>query len=118
MTDPRKLVRVVVEECWPSLDGLDRLEELVAPAYVHHTPFGDLDFEQFRAGLAYVESVFTDRAYRVEHVVVEGDLVAAYVSWTATRVADGSPVEGRGAYHCRVAGGLVAEDWDVFFPMS
>jgi ketosteroid isomerase-like protein len=118
VTDPRALVRVVVEECWPGLDGLDRLEALVAPGYVHHTPFGDLTFEQFRAGLAYVESVFTDRAYRVEHVVVEGDLAAAYVSWTATRVADGSRVEGRGAYHCRVAGGLVAEDWDVFYPTS
>jgi len=115
---PRELVRVVVEECWPGLAGLDRLQEFVAPDYVHHTPFGDLDFEQFRSGLAYVESVFTNRAYRAEHVLVEGDLAAAYVSWTATRVADGSAVEGRGAYHCRIAEGLVAEDWDVFFPTS
>ena len=39
------------------------------------------------------------------------------IEWTAIRVADGRAVDGRGAYHCRVADGLVHEDWDVFSPM-
>jgi hypothetical protein len=42
--------------------------------------------------------------------------VAAYFEWRGTRAADGSAVEGRGAYHFRLTGGLIAEDWDVFFP--
>lgn len=116
--EPRELVRVVVEECWPGLDGLDRLEQLVAAGYVHHSVVGDVPFEGLRKGLEWVETVFTDRSYRVEHTVVEGDMVAAYVSWSGTRQADGTRAEGRGTYHCRVAGGLVVEDWDVFFPIS
>ena len=116
--DPRELVRFVVEECWPGLDGLDRMEEHLAPGYVHHTPFGDLTFEQFRQGLAWVETIFTARTYRVEHTIVEGDMVAAYLSWGGTRQADASPVEGRGTYHCRITGEGIQEDWDVFFPTS
>jgi hypothetical protein len=48
--------------------------------------------------------------------VVEGDLVATFFGWSGTRTADGSPVEGRGAYHFRLEGGRIREDWDVFFP--
>jgi len=44
--------------------------------------------------------------------------VAAFIVWSATRRSDQSPVAGRGAYHCRLDSGLVAEDWDVFFPSS
>jgi len=35
-----------------------------------------------------------------------GMLTAGYVHHT------------RGAYHCRLEGGLVAEDWDAFFPSA
>jgi SnoaL-like domain len=86
--------------------------------YVHHTPWGDWSFAEFRAGMEYVDSVFAGRRYQVLHMISEGSFVAAYVRWTATRRADGSAVDGRGAYHCRLTGGLVAEDWDAFFPSS
>ncbi len=62
--------------------------------------------------------MFADRSYRVQQVVVEGDPVAVYLTWSATRRADAAPVEGRRAYHFRLAGGLIAEDWDVFSSMS
>jgi hypothetical protein len=48
--------------------------------------------------------------------VVEGDLVAALFAWSGTRTGDGSRVDGRGAYHFRVDGGRIREDWDVFLP--
>jgi hypothetical protein len=32
------------------------------------------------------------------------------------RRVDGTAVDGRGAYHCRVADGRIVEGWDVFFP--
>ena len=112
----QELVRTIVEECWTDAAGLDRLEGLLADGYVHHTPFGDWTFEQFREGIAWVESQLGDRTYRVLHVVVEGDLAAAYIVWTATRRADGTAVEGRGAYHCRITAAGVHEDWDVFYP--
>ena len=112
------LVRVLIEECWSDDSGLDRMAGLLAADYVHHTPWGDWNFAEFRAGLEYVDSIFAGRRYQVMHLIMQGSLVAAYLRWTATRRADGSAVDGRGAYHCRLAGGLVAEDWDAFFPAS
>ncbi|HUK96089.1 MAG TPA: nuclear transport factor 2 family protein [Gaiellaceae bacterium] len=113
-----ELARTIVEECWADEAGLDRMESLVAAGYVHHSAFGDVPFAGFREGIAWVDGVFAERSYRVEHIVAEGDLAAVYLTWSATRRADGSAVSGRGAYHLRVTGGRVAEDWDVFFPMS
>jgi len=110
---PHELVRQVVS-CWSDRAGLDRMKACLSPGYVHHTPFGDLDFAGFRAGMAWVDTQFAARSYEVERVVVEGDLASGYLAWRATRVADGSPVEGRGAYFCRIEAGLIAEDWDVF----
>jgi len=113
-----ELARTIVEECWVDEAGLDRMESLVAADYVHHGAVGDVPFAGFREGIAWVDGVFAERSYRVEQTVVEGDLVAVLLTWSAIRRADGSAVSGRGAYHLRVADGRVAEDWDVFFPMS
>lgn len=113
-----ELVRTLVEECWTTAGGLERMAKLIAPGYVHHTPFGDGGFDDFSAGLRYVDGVFADRRYSVVHLVDDGELVAAYLTWTATRVTDGSAVVGSGAYHCRIVDGVVAEDWDAFFPSA
>ncbi|HTY71084.1 MAG TPA: nuclear transport factor 2 family protein [Actinomycetes bacterium] len=117
MRSEETLVRSLVE-CWHDASGVARAREHVTSDYVHHTAMGDWSFDQWQAGMAWVDSVFADRAYTVQHVLVDGDRVAAYVRWVATRRSDGSRVEGAGAYHCRLEGGLVAEDWDVFAPMS
>ena len=114
--DPRTLARTVVQECWADPAGVDRMRSLVAADYVHHTPFGDWTFAQFVAGLEWVESQISGRTYRLDHVLVDGDLVATYFGWSGTRTADGSAVDGRGAYHFRLADGRIREDWDVFFP--
>ena len=89
-----RLVRALIEECWSDQAGLDRMAGMLAPGYVHHTPWGDWDFTQFRAGLDYVDSVFRERRYRVVHVVDDGRLVAAFLAWSAVRRADQSPVDG------------------------
>ena len=114
----RGLVRALIEECWSDQAGLDRMADMLTPGYVHHTPWGDWDFTQFRAGMDYVDSVFSERRYQVVHVIDDGRLVAAFLAWSAVRRADQSTVDGRGAYHCRLDGGLVAEDWDAFFPSA
>jgi hypothetical protein len=62
--------------------------------------------------------VLTSRRYGLVHLVDDGVLVAALLMWTAVRRAGDSEVTGRGAYHCRLDGHLIAEDWDVCFPMS
>ena len=114
----RQLVRTVVEGCWSDGDGIERMRGLTGDGYVHHTSFGDTDFDGFVRGLEWIDSQIDERSYRVEHVLVDGDLVAAYIRWTGTRTSDGLEVDGSGAYHCRLAGGRIAEDWDVFFPVA
>jgi ketosteroid isomerase-like protein len=111
------VVREIVESCWSDVAGPRRLAELVTPDYVHHTVAGDWDLDQFVAGLAWVATRLDHRVYRVQHVVVAGDMAAAYVVWTARRSSDGEEIVGRGAYHCRFRDGAVCEDWDVFHPM-
>ena len=118
MSTPADLVRSIVEDCWTDAVGVERMRAMVAPDYVHHSVVGDWTFDQFAAGLAWVDSVFSGRHYVVEHVLVDGELVAAYLRWSATRRSDGSAVDGRGAYHARLVDGAVREDWDVFHPMS
>jgi SnoaL-like domain len=113
-----ELVRTIVEECWSTPEGLDRMARVLSPDYVHHTPWGDWDFDGFRTGLGVVGERFADRTYSLVHLVDDGTLTAAFLTWTATRVGDGSRVDGSGAYHCRIADGLVVEDWDAFFPSS
>jgi ketosteroid isomerase-like protein len=116
MSDPRELVRTIVEECWSDEAGLERMGGLVTEGYVHHTPMGDWTLARFRAGVAWIDARIAERTYAVDHVVVEGDMAAAFLRWRGIRRDDGAAVEGRGAYHCRIEDGRVAEDWDVFFP--
>ena len=35
---------------------------LLTASYVHHTPWGDWDFAQFRGGMEYVDSLFAGRS--------------------------------------------------------
>ena len=110
------VVREIVESCWADEVGRRRLPDLLAADYVHHTPRGDVGVEGLLTGLAWVAQRLVSPRYVVEHVVVDGDLAAAYLVWSAG-LPDGGSVEGRGAYHCRFRDGLVLEDWDVFHPM-
>jgi SnoaL-like domain len=114
-----ELVRALAEDCWGGGEaGLDRMTKLVTPGYVHHTPWGDWDLAQFRDGMAQVESLFTNRQYRVMHLVDDGQLVAAWLEWSVTRPADRSTVDGRGSCHCRIEGSQIAADRDAFFPSA
>ena len=116
MSDPRQLVRTIVEQCWSDAAGLESLRALVTDDYVHHTPMGDWSFDQFCAGVEWIDGRIGERRYRAEQVLADGELAAAYISWSGVRRVDGSAVDGRGAYHCRLRDGRVCEDWDVFHP--
>jgi len=117
MVDRRSIVRTVVEDCWVDpMAGMERMRPLLAPGYVHHMAYHDTDADGFAAGLAWIDSRYGERHYTVLHIAIEGDLAAALLSFTGVRRDGGSAVVGRGAYHCRFEGDLIAEDWDVFFP--
>jgi len=120
LEESRRLVRRKIA-LWYEPDRVDELRTLVAVDYVHHTPHGDLDFGAFAEQLGYLAATFTEPKVDVLHVVVEGDLAAAYIGYEATHSGPfggveptGCRVSTTGAYHCRIAGGAVAEDWDAW----
>ena len=108
-------------DCWNSHD-VDRLADYVAPGYIHHLSSGaDRDLDAFHAGFGAVVRAFPDISYSAVHLVSARDLVAAFLIGTGHHNGPffGVPPTGdlttfRGAYHCRVEAGQIAEDWDVF----
>ncbi len=106
--------------------AVDRMHELAAPDYVHHAMTGrHVDLDGFLAGFSDIVAAFPDITYSVEHVVADGDRAAVYLVGTGTHGGDyfliaptGKKVTFRGTYHCRVSGGLIVEDWDVFDLLS
>ena len=117
----KAFLRTTVEQYWTTAEGLDELARYIAPTYVHHTPNGDLNFEQFRYGLGVIRSFSPVLRYSVTHIIAEGDLYAVHLRsiMTHTGTVDdiaptGKEIECTGAYHCRMVGGQIVEDWDVW----
>jgi len=103
-------------------EGVERLDELVGPGYVHLAMNGhDLDLAGFKAGLLAVLASFPDMVYRVRHVVAQDGMAAVYLGASGTHKGSylgvaptGEAADFTGAYHARVVGGQIVEDWDVF----
>ena len=117
----KALVRKIVLEYWTSKAGLEALAVLIAPGYVHHAPFGDLDFDGYRQAASTLIDAFPDAHFTLTHIIAEGDLVGAYVKNTATHLGQFGPVAptgkvltSTGSYFCRLADGKIVEDWDAW----
>jgi predicted ester cyclase len=117
----KALLRTIIERYWTSEAGMDELAAHIAPGYVHHAPLGELNWDQFRAGLAALRGLSPVLSYRVTHIIAEGDLYAVHVRSTISHsgaagdiAPTGKVVECAGAYHCRMAGDKIVEDWDVW----
>ena len=100
MNDSRQLVGTIVEPYWSDGAGLERLRALATEDYGHHPPIGDWNFDQFRAGVEWIDGRTGERSDRAEQVLAE----------RRTRRDDSRPVDRRGAYHCRLRDGRVCED--------
>ena len=118
--EPTEVARRFVE-LWYAPERESELRELLAECYVHHTPAGDLDTEQFLQQITAVNDALSDVDYEVVHAVADGDLAAVYVTVEATHAggffdipATGKRVSTVGACFLRVADGRVAEDWDAW----
>jgi predicted ester cyclase len=108
-------------ELWYAPEREDELRALLADDYVHHTAFHDFDRNGFIEQLAAVNVALSDVDYRIDHVVVDGDRAAVYVSVTATHAGEffeiagtGKRVSTVGACFLRVEDGRIAEDWDAW----
>lgn len=84
------------------------IEALVSPDY----PGGVDALKQRRAeGDQNMRSSITDPAWRVDHLIAEGDAAAARGALVGTKTADGSPVEVRYLLMIRAQDGKIAELW-------
>jgi predicted ester cyclase len=110
---------------WYEPNSVEQLRALVSDGYVHHGAQGNLDFDEFAAQLGYLAAAFSEPEFTIVHVVAEGELAAAFITYRAIHTGDfaglaatGCEVSTVGAYHCRIADGVVQEDWDAWGLLS
>ena len=100
---------------------VDAIDELFASDFAgHDTSGGTFGREEFKEGVLAILSAFSDRQVVIADQVVAGDKVTT--RWTATGVHSGQfngiPATGRhvsltGISIDRIAGGKIAESWEV-----
>jgi C-1 hydroxylase len=114
----KALVSQVIE-IWNRRD-LDAFFELLAPGYIEHLTTGDITLEQLKDYAPAFFAAFPDIRFTIEHMVAEGDKVAAVVNWKATHRGEylGIPPTGKKiditvANIIKISGGKWAEFWNV-----
>ena len=108
-------------DLWYSPERRDELRSIVADDYVHHSPSGDLDYEQFAGQLDHIVAALAEPEWQVVQAIADGDIVAVYVTFAGVHRGNffGIPATGRrvttaGACFMRVVDGRIAEDWDAW----
>ena len=96
------------------------VDRFVATDVIEHNPRLPKDFAGRKQFVATVLAAFSDYHAELQDLMAEGDKVVARVRWTGTN--DG-PYDGRPPTHrklsfstadfFRIAGGKIAEHWDV-----
>ena len=110
----RRYLGLYNERAW------DRLGELLAPDYVHHSNADPLTAAQFVRGAEWIMVGIPDFRVEVHDLVAAGDRVAIRWVGTGTHVASmfGEAPSSRaialsGITIFRTVGGRIAEDWEV-----
>lgn len=110
------------EEAW-NKRTFDLIDELVSPDLVAHQPDGtETGFEEYKSFAMNAPEAFPDFHYTIDHVVAEGDTLAAYFTFRGTHKGPMSQpnleptgkavtVVGMGLY--RFEGGKIVEMWIV-----
>jgi steroid delta-isomerase-like uncharacterized protein len=100
----------------------DALDEFIAPNYKRHcqaTPEVNVEsLEQFIAFVKTWEDAFTDMKGEVHHIIAEGDMVAAYLTYTGTHTGPMGDIPATGGFmdsktfvFHRFENGKIAESW-------
>jgi len=117
----RALMRRFYEEVMNE-GNLAAIDELCAPGFIDHSPSPGQapGAEGLKQAFAAMGSAFRDIRVTVDHMVAEGDTVAAHITFrgTQTRELMGIPPSGREAVLrvsdiVRFAGGKAVERWGV-----
>jgi predicted SnoaL-like aldol condensation-catalyzing enzyme len=108
--DTRTLIRRLIEEVYQQ-----RRFDLgyFAADYVDHSPASGPDRDGLIAWLDTLSSTFENLTVSVDHLLVQGDLAMALLSWRGQSRTTGVPLELGTAELFRVEAGLVVEHWDV-----
>jgi len=122
-----RIVREFVETVYNE-GRLDMIEKYIAPDFVDSSPGAPPDAR----GPAFVReqakgtfALFPDLKFKNEDVIAQGDRVV--VRWSSTSSfggaigevkGDGRPVNVAGISIMRIAGGMIAESWDIVDRMS
>ena len=120
LNENKALIRRYVEECIGRGD-LSLMDELLAPSYVLHMNADDFDLQAYKQFQPSVLAAFPDGRWVIEDMVAEGDRVAWRYSFYGTHLGEfmGLPATGKqlhliGMVVSRIAGGRIAEEWEIF----
>src|SRR3974390_2736238 len=115
----KELYRHYIEDLWNKRNPA-AADRYLAPDYIEHNPAPPPSVEGRKKFVATVLAAFSDYHAEILEVVAEGDRVVARVQFSGTN--DG-PYDGRPPTHnklsfntadfFRIAGGKIAEHWDV-----
>jgi predicted ester cyclase len=100
---------------------LDRIPELLAPAFITHTPQGDLkSLESFRSYVEAWRAAFPDVHCELIDIIQDGERIAWRVRATGTHTSDsfgiaatGRSVDFESMHHGHVRDGKLIEHWMV-----
>ena len=104
--------------------NLEIVHELHTPDYQHHDPNAPDPGggpEGYIKRNAMFLKAFPDRRLIIEDQVAEGDRIATRITMHATQTGDlpgipatGKPVTIESMHICRIEGGRIAEEWELF----
>jgi predicted ester cyclase len=120
MADARHTVQRLYEEV-VNEGKLDRIPELLAPAFRTHTPQGDLkSAEGFRSYVEAWRAAFPDVHCELIDIIQDGERIAWRVRATGTHTSDafgmaatGRSIDFESMHHGRVRDGKLVEHWMV-----
>jgi steroid delta-isomerase-like uncharacterized protein len=120
----KALIRRYVEECIGKGD-ISLMDELLAPNYVMHMNADNFDLQGYKQFQPSVLAGFPDGHWVIEDMVAEGDRVAWRYSFYGTHLGEfmGLPATGKqlrlsGILVSRIAGGRIAEEWEIYDAMG
>ncbi len=116
----RELVRRLVKTVYQQRQ-FDAVEEYFAPDYVDHSPasgppFGSASSPGQSGLIAWLETLsqtFQDLTVTIDHLLVQGELALALLTWRGQSRTSGEPLELGTADLFRIEAGRVVEHWDV-----
>jgi predicted SnoaL-like aldol condensation-catalyzing enzyme len=88
-------------------------DRYASPDYIHHNPWFEGDRESLILGLENSAAEFADKAYDVQRVLEDGDLVAVH-----SRLRPMPQMPEMAIVHIyRFEGDKIAEEWDLAQPL-